>query len=325
MREKELETADAKAAADAVREEIAREEQSAAPQLEKKLAELSVLQAEVDRLRRETKSGPQVLVKVKVIDVDVTKLREVGFDFRTPDDGQKQPEDLPNLVEQMKGNADGTALRRFVLSKGQKTPLALFERLEQQELASVVCEPNLVGRSERPAGVMLFGGQFPVPNGPDMRSMTMKSYGTKIDFTPQLQADGRLQMDLMVSLSSLDMKHAVTLVDGTKVPALHVSEMNACFECNAGDTLDHGRAERGADHRRSVLSRAKRSAPTVNTCFVASCWSLRNWSTRWISCHAGSAHGRNAGAAKPVVWGRLPCFVWEGWDSDHAPSKGGGF
>jgi hypothetical protein len=235
-----LDEAGAKGAAEAVREEIAREEQSATRQLEKKLAELSALQAEVDRLRRETGAMPQVLVKVKVIDIDVTKLRSVGFAFRVapgvgPDTAAEQPSDLQGLVEKLTGKSAGQQTSPFSILPPNHALFGLIDMLEKQQVAAVVAEPNLVGYSGRPAS-FLSGGQFPVPGGPDGKNVTMKNYGTEVDFVPQVLADGLVQLDIRVSVSEIDMTHSVT-VGSQKVPALRANETKTRFEGKAGETL----------------------------------------------------------------------------------------
>jgi hypothetical protein len=238
-----LEAAGASSAADSVREEIAREEQTARHQLEKKLAELQTLQAEVDRLRAETGAIPTVLVKLKVIDIDVTKLRQVGFDFRpivTPGDSVEKAIDDRPLIENLLAPTDGQPQAAPGHSSLGVIPQnhrlhALLDMLEQQEIATVVCEPNLVAYNCRRA-TFLSGGQFPVPSGAGGTNITMKNYGTEVEFTPQVLADGRVQIDIWSSLSELDTSRLLKIGD-YQIPALKVSQINTRFQARVGETF----------------------------------------------------------------------------------------
>ncbi len=223
-------------------QETADGRRAAAQQLERKLAELAAVQAEVDELYRATGTTPQILLKVRILDIDHSKLDKVGFDFRTPDGtaGAKHV-DLPAMLQQLStGVPQQTAAKNAESNTMCVLPsnhpfLAFVDMLEKQQLATTVCEPNVATYSGLPASYRS-GGEFPVAAGTTATAATMKFYGTDLGALVQATGNGRLQINFRAEVSELDPSRAVTLGKLT-VPGLLTSSFETTFAAQPGETF----------------------------------------------------------------------------------------
>jgi len=223
---------------------------AAGQQLEQKLALLATLQAEVDELYRATGTTPQVLLKVRILDVDHTKLGKVGFTFRTAEDmPTSKPLDFPAMLQQLTAGThqpvtakDAESNTMCVLPPNHAF-LAFVDMLEKQQLASVVSEPNVMTYSGLPASFRS-GGEFPVAAGAATTEATMKFYGTEINCLVQAQAAGRLQINFRADVSQLDPARTIHLA-GQPIPGLLTSSFETTFAAQPGETFVAASMNRG--------------------------------------------------------------------------------
>jgi pilus assembly protein CpaC len=191
----------------------------------------------------------QVLLKVKVLEVSRVKLRQVGFDFRV----QSGQSFFQSAVSQILGTLPGQSpfnqptlvatptSDNLHLSFGIVNPnsafLGFLDMLEQQEVATILAEPNLVAYSGRPAS-FLSGGQFPIPVPQSLGTISVqwKSYGTQVNFVPIVLGNGAIRLEVYPSVTEIDLTHAA-VINGQTVPALKVREANTGVEMRAGQTL----------------------------------------------------------------------------------------
>src|SRR5262249_43347373 len=98
--------------------------------------------------------------------------------------------------------------------------LGIIEALKQENLLTILAEPNLVTTNGRPAN-FLDGGQFPVPipQGLGTVSIQYKSFGVQLEFVPTILSSGRLRMQVSPEVSSKDLSNSV-VVQGISVPSL---------------------------------------------------------------------------------------------------------
>ncbi|HEY1599417.1 MAG TPA: pilus assembly protein N-terminal domain-containing protein, partial [Pirellulales bacterium] len=173
----------------------------------------------------------QVLLKVKVLEVSRVKLRQVGFDFRV----QSGQSFFQSAVSQILGTLPGQSpfnqptlvatptSDNLHLSFGIVNPnsafLGFLDMLEQQEVATILAEPNLVAYSGRPAS-FLSGGQFPIPVPQSLGTISVqwKSYGTQVNFVPIVLGNGAIRLEVYPSVTEIDLTHAA-VINGQTVPA----------------------------------------------------------------------------------------------------------
>jgi len=149
----------------------------------------------------------QVLLHVRVMEVSRTKLREHGIDLRC------------GIVKQDK---------RF---------LGFLSALQKNQLVKVLAEPTLVTLSGRSASFRA-GGEFPVvvPGALGTNSVEYKTYGTEVDFVPNVLANGRIRLEVRPKVSELDLAQT-TKVNKNTMPSLKVRQVDTGVEMQSGQTL----------------------------------------------------------------------------------------
>ena len=190
----------------------------------------------------------QVTLRVKVMEVSRSLLRETGVDTDIADIGTNMGGDLVN-------NPDLGGIFGGVLQTGvTETPFATFgllERfgsfgpvdialtlLEEDGLVKILAEPNLTAISGESAG-FLAGGEFPVPSGRDNEGniiITFRQFGVALNFAPVVLSNDRISLQLQTEVSSLAQDNSVTLAD-IEVPGLDVRRATTTVEMGSGARL----------------------------------------------------------------------------------------
>ncbi|HWA99337.1 MAG TPA: pilus assembly protein N-terminal domain-containing protein, partial [Pirellulales bacterium] len=206
----------------------------------------------------------QVLLKVRVVEVSRTKLRNLGVDLTdlsansgsfiaSNPSGLLRPNPLlptnqvitsaltgaPTGVVQVPGSLASTGGQTFsfgIIDSSQAF-LALLEALREDDLAKILAEPILVTNSGRPANFNS-GGEFPilVPQSLGTVSIQYKPYGTQVDFVPIVLGNGWIRLEVRPRVSEIDPTRSVVINNNT-VPALRVREIDTGVEMRPGQTL----------------------------------------------------------------------------------------
>ncbi|HEV3342651.1 MAG TPA: hypothetical protein VG125_19925 [Pirellulales bacterium] len=198
--------------------------------LEKKLAELKALQAEIRQLRGSA-NNQQLLISVQMLEVSPKPSADAdALDLGvTPgligggDEATESPHRKRQRVE-----------AGVVLDRRQ-----LAERLAQwreKGVVSVVAEPKLVTVSGRPAQFHV-GGLLAIPD--KAKKHAYQEYGTHVDVVAMADDDGTIRLELRARQSSLDSQHAIT-VEGQTVPGLLVQEIDTAAKLLPGQVLVAG-------------------------------------------------------------------------------------
>ncbi len=85
--------------------------------------------------------------------------------------------------------------------------------LERQSLAKTLAEPTLTATSGQSAS-FLSGGEIPVPTGVDQNGnaiITYREYGIRLNFTPTVLDQGRINLKVSTEISAIDTNNTVTL------------------------------------------------------------------------------------------------------------------
>lgn len=190
----------------------------------------------------------QILLKVKVMEVSRTKLRELGFDFAIFGDNGGVVSSISDIITQSSITGTGglveagTETVAFgVLGSGSDF-FGFLQALQQNSVAKVLADPTITTVSGRPAHFNV-GGEIPVPipqGGAGSNTVTIewKEYGTQVDFVPLVLGNGNIRLEVRPRVSDLDYANAISL-PGTvaPIPALKVREVDTGVELKAGQTL----------------------------------------------------------------------------------------
>ncbi len=192
----------------------------------------------------------QVQLQVKIMEVQRSKIRELGFNFlalgqnyavvSTP--GGVAP--LASLTTPFSGGGPPDAALTpkgselaFAITGNRDLFTGFLKALQSEALAKVLAEPVLVTTSGRPAS-MLSGGEFPVlvPQGVGATSIEWREFGVRMEAVPIVLGNGRLRLDIAPEVSARDVSNAVS-VDGFVVPGITVRRVNTQVEMRFGETL----------------------------------------------------------------------------------------
>lgn len=198
----------------------------------------------------------QVLLEVKIAELNRTALREIGADILgvDPDTGNIVGTQMAGGLVSAAGAAGlGGLIGRAAGSLGTDTTAfgifpsgdfqVLLRALRQNRIASILSEPNLTTMSGHRAS-FLAGGEFPVPvpqvSGGITNSITIewKKFGAQLDFLPYVMADDRIRLTVTPEVSTIDFQLGTTLVlGGDPVPGLNTRRATTTVELREGQTL----------------------------------------------------------------------------------------
>jgi pilus assembly protein CpaC len=199
--------------------------------------------------------GKQVELKLRIVEVDRTKLEQFGINFFN---GGRTPSSTSTQQFSSGAATSGSAvtvsdpLNIFLYSNKLNLGVTIKD-LEQHQVLQVLAEPTLTTLSGLPAQ-FLSGGEFPFPvvqggtGSSTAISIQFRPYGVKVAFTPTVNPDGSIHLKLSPEVSTLDYSNAVT-ISGFTIPALSTRRADTEVEIQDGQSfivsglLDHRTTE----------------------------------------------------------------------------------
>jgi pilus assembly protein CpaC len=199
--------------------------------------------------------GKQVQLKLRIVEVDRTRLDQLGVNIFA---GGRTA--IGASTQQFATTATGSGsslsvsdpLNIFLYNTKLNVGLTVKD-LEQQQILQVLAEPTLTTLSGLPAR-FLSGGEFPFPvvqggtGNSTAVSIQFRPYGVKVDFTPTVNADGSIRIKLSPEVSTLDYTNEVN-ISGFTIPALSTRQTETEVEIQNGQSfivsglLDHRTTE----------------------------------------------------------------------------------
>ncbi len=118
---------------------------------------------------------------------------------------------------------------------------ALLDMLDQESLATVLAEPNLVAISGEKAN-FLVGGEFPYPVPQNNQNVTIefKSFGISLEFTPTVLGSNLINLQVSPEVSELDLSNATSFNVGgqtIRVPAIKTRKVSTAVELSSGQSF----------------------------------------------------------------------------------------
>ncbi|MEI9811234.1 MAG: pilus assembly protein N-terminal domain-containing protein [Acidobacteriota bacterium] len=185
------------------------------------------------------KISQQVLLHVKFIELDRSKLQDYGINFSTNNFGTGSAANpaFNFLGSLMTGSVSGPTLA------GRFTTLGLdaqLKALQTRNILQVLSEPTLV-TTDGKEGTFLVGGEVPVPviqGGNNTNSVTImyREFGVRLRYTPQVTANKTIKLNLFQEVSALDYTNATTL-SGFVIPAISTRRAETSVELGEGETF----------------------------------------------------------------------------------------
>jgi pilus assembly protein CpaC len=199
--------------------------------------------------------GPQqILLKVRVAELNRTAMRQIGADFLVvdPDTGTIAGTQIGGATISAVGTVAGRDLRGGSVAS-PTTLFGIFEpsefqvfitALRRNSLLKILAEPNLVAMNGHQAS-FLAGGEFPVPVpqvgasgvAPTI-TVQFKEFGVRLGFVPYILDGDVIRLTVDPEVSTIDFTIGTTLVSGgSVVPGLNTRKAHTTVEMREGQTL----------------------------------------------------------------------------------------
>jgi type II secretory pathway component HofQ len=187
--------------------------------LERKLAELAVLQDEIRDLRHATGRQIEIVLQVQVVELSRTKMRDLGGG-------------LENALQTTEG-ADS------------KTVAELVSLLKRKQALKVLTEPALLVSDGRP-GHFFNGGQVSVPvtRADGSKTVEGRKIGTQIDLVANHTGGEWIHLNFRATQSELEPALSGT-IEKVAVPGLRSREIDTALEMKLGQTAILGGGAEG--------------------------------------------------------------------------------
>jgi pilus assembly protein CpaC len=188
----------------------------------------------------------QILLKVKVLEISRTKLRQMDTDFTWLDaNGSFFSQGVSGILNQTSNGTGG--FQTVVDTAGKSIEFGIVDDdgaffgfldwVQQNNIGKILSEPNITAVSGRPAQFIV-GGEIPivVPQSLGTASIEYKPFGTQIDFLPIVLGNGNIRLEVRPRVSEIDDTRSVIIQDFV-VPALTVRQADTAVEMKAGQTF----------------------------------------------------------------------------------------
>lgn len=197
-------------------------------------------------------SEKQVSLHVRVAEINERAKKELGFDFA----GQSLLR-VPGHTDILTGGVFTTKVSdphnpllvgpetdgaiSYDRDHGNTQAQTIWRALEEKGDVRVLANPTLVAGSGAKA-TFLAGGEFPVPiatagaNNYVYVTIDWKPFGVKVEFTPTVEDDGSITLNVAPEVSELDFTNPLTL-SGFVIPLVVTRKTSTTVHLNAGEHL----------------------------------------------------------------------------------------
>jgi len=185
--------------------------------------------------RVSVRASQQVVLEVRVLEASHSALQDMGvagtiqnnsfsFMWGTGLIGGS----TPNGLLQLRGGSGSTSIDIDIAA------------LEEKGVVRTLARPNLVAIPGQKA-TFHAGGEFPypVPEDEDTIGLEFRKYGVELAFTPVVQDNGLIRLEVEPKVSQLDFTNSLRLL-GMTVPGLISRETKTTVELKAGESLAIG-------------------------------------------------------------------------------------
>jgi pilus assembly protein CpaC len=201
----------------------------------------------------------QVKLRVRFVEIDRSKIDQAGFNFfsigknTTNSTTGQFPSTIANSSSGSSSGSSGSGSSTTSSLLALSDPLnilyynsalgigSVLKDLETRQVLQILAEPTISSISGQKAS-FLSGGEFPFPvvqggtGGFTSVTVQFRPYGVKLDFTPQVTAEGTISLKVAPEVSALDYSNAVT-ISGYTIPALSTRRAETQVELKDGQSF----------------------------------------------------------------------------------------
>jgi pilus assembly protein CpaC len=189
------------------------------------------------------KQEPQILLKVRFMDVDRSASKQLGMNLASNAFNQTTGISTGQFgsagVDPNTGFSLSDALNVLLFRKDLNLGVTI-EALQSKNLLQMLAEPNVMATNGKAAS-FISGGEFPVPvvqGSQSLGAVTIQyhPYGIQLKFLPEITPRGTLRLGVTPEVSSLDFANAIT-ISGTTVPATTTRRIDTEVELEFGQSF----------------------------------------------------------------------------------------
>jgi len=185
----------------------------------------------------------QVNLRVRIAEIERSVTRELGINWSAL--GSIGKIGLSAVLNGGLTTSSATANTFGVSSFNGRSANAILDLLAEDNLVTILAEPNLTARSGETAS-FLAGGEFPVPIAEQNNTISVdfKPYGVSLAFVPTVVAADRISIRVRPEVSELTTTGSVSvpLTNGSTVtiPGITVRRAETTVELGSGQTFAIG-------------------------------------------------------------------------------------
>lgn len=196
--------------------------------------------------RMEVLAPSQVNIRVRIVEMNREATKNLGINWdMLLNPGSLVVGLITNRWPSVIGNGlipssaisgvGGSGLLGYRGSQG--TVSAVIDALAEENLISILAEPNLSSRSGETASFFA-GGEFPIPVSAtnDQVTIEFKKFGVILDITPTVLSDQRISIHIRPEVSEISEIGAV-VVNNFRIPGIAVRRTEATIELASGQSF----------------------------------------------------------------------------------------
>ncbi len=177
------------------------------------------------------RASQQVVLEVRILEASRNAMQDLGVNFNIAN-GSFGVLSGTGLI----GPSPAAGLFSTTGGSGSTRIDSQIQALEEKGILRTLAKPNLVAISGEKAS-FLAGGEFPFPVPTrDGITIEFRPYGVKLNFTPKVQDNGWIRLEVAPEVSQLDTNNSLT-TGGITIPALSVRRASTTLELKPGDTF----------------------------------------------------------------------------------------
>jgi pilus assembly protein CpaC len=177
----------------------------------------------------------QVMLKVKVVEIQRDVLKQFGVDLSALLDAGKFAFNIANINPFANSLLAGNSGYKGVFSSGGTQIEGLIRAMEGDGLVRTLAEPNLTAMSGQQAKFHA-GGEFPyelcdIEPGKRTCTISFKDFGVEVDFTPTVISEDRINLKIKTDVSEL------STIATINVPAINRRSSETTLEMPSGGSM----------------------------------------------------------------------------------------
>ena len=197
----------------------------------------------------------QVELKVRFVEVDRSRLNQFGVNLFAPGGGSSvgsgSTQQFSATTTLTSGGGSGLLVGGNTLTVSNPLNFLFYstkanvgvsvQDLEDKQVLQILAEPTITTLSGQPAN-FLAGGEFPFPvvqgssTGATSITIQFRPFGVRLAFTPKVNVDGTIELNVSPEVSALDYTNAVS-ISGYTIPAISTKHINTQVVLRSGQSF----------------------------------------------------------------------------------------